>query len=192
MLAGGSSSSFSGCRFVENTAKRGSALALRPNALVFRIDSCLFSGNWQQSEMRDEATGSMIDPNRAYNDRTLEIFVDRYDSPQPPIIHEMCSRILPVPLPLSCRMGIEQFEDSLVFQMTRQPATGTLGGTVETFRSCIQEIFNSSFCGNGVTDIAMLPSKGALVIESPSCELKLDQTFFENNHVHTSGAAMLV
>lgn len=85
-----------------------------------------------------------------------------------------------------------KYESNLVFHMSREPATSTLGGTVDAFRSCIRRVVNSTFCHNGATSSAMLPSKGALVIESPSCELKVIQTLFSDNHVHTSGAAMLV
>lgn len=79
MLASASSSSFSRCIFADNTAAVGSAMAVRPGALVNDISLCIFCGNWQQSEMRDDRTGRMIDPSRAYNEQTLEIFADRCD-----------------------------------------------------------------------------------------------------------------
>lgn len=77
MLAQGSSASFSFCKFMDNTAAVGSAMALRPGAKVDTILTCSFMGNWQQSEMRDPLTGRMIDPNRAYNEETLKIFAER-------------------------------------------------------------------------------------------------------------------
>lgn len=84
------------------------------------------------------------------------------------------------------------YENNLVLPMTRQQATSTLGGTVDVFRSCVRMIVNSTFCNNGMISSTMLPSKGALVVESPSCVLEVVQTLFAYNTVHTSGAAMLV
>eukprot|EP00892_Ulva_mutabilis_P007624 jgi/Ulvmu1/5233/UM022_0026.1 len=89
-------------------------------------------------------------------------------------------------------MEYVDFENNLVFQMTRRQATSTLGGTLDIFRSCVHIIVNSTFCYNGISSATMLPSKGALVIESPSCELAVVQSLFAHNQVHTSGAAMLI
>eukprot|EP00892_Ulva_mutabilis_P007623 jgi/Ulvmu1/5232/UM022_0025.1 len=80
MLAPGSTCSFSSCHFMDNTAAIGSAIAMRPGSKVDWISSCSFDGNWQQSEMQDQLTGRMIDPSRAYNDETLELFASRYDA----------------------------------------------------------------------------------------------------------------
>lgn len=193
MLADGSSSSFSHCTFAGNTAASGSAVAVRPGARVDEIASCSFSRNWQQSEMRVESTGRMIDPSREYNDRTLEIFAERCDKRTVYLLIRRSACLCAGDQSTwRCRMGLMRFEDTLVFQMTRQPATSTLGGTVDAFRSCVMIISNSTFCNNGIISAAMLPSKGALVLQSPTCETEVVQTLFADNHVHTSGAAMLV
>lgn len=193
-LAAGSSCSFSFCKFTDNTAAIGSAVAVRPGANVDQMSSCSFHGNWQQSEMRDPVTGRMIDPNRVYNDETMEVFAARC-AVVAVYMTEATTRLWSVfkrdSLQLY-RMGVMHYENNLVFQMTKSEVTSTLGGTVDVFRSCVQTITNCTFCNNGMSSTTMLPSKGALVIESPSCELTLVQSLFAHNQVQTSGAAMQV
>ena len=66
-----------------------------------------------------------------------------------------------------------------------------IGGTVHVFRSCVRAITACAFCHNaGIPVLQSLAAKGALYIESPTCELALNSTRFEDNEVALDGGAV--
>jgi hypothetical protein len=91
------------------------------------------------------------------------------------------------------RMNIQELEDNLVSTTAKEDQLIVLGGTLHVFRGCIEEIYDSIFCGNGGLQYAdVVGTKGALYIESPSCGLQLNRTFFGWNSVQLHGGAVQV
>jgi hypothetical protein len=92
------------------------------------------------------------------------------------------------------RTRVNAYEDNRVGGQYREDEGMTiLGGTVHIFRGCIRNITDSIFCYNaGVPKATTLAPKGALFIESPSCALQLETSYFEGNVVPLDGAALQV
>ena len=93
-----------------------------------------------------------------------------------------------------CRLGSPAFEDNRVLSTFKQEEGKTIiGGTVHVFRSCIRAITACAFCHNaGVPVLQTLAAKGALYVESPTCELAVNSTLFEGNEVALDGGALQV
>lgn len=93
-----------------------------------------------------------------------------------------------------CRSGGLNYTDNRVQATVSMTALeDQLGGTVHIFRGCIQAVTASAFCRNGgVPWSDALASRGALYIESPSCSLQLNSSYFAQNQAALDGGAVQV
>jgi hypothetical protein len=89
---------------------------------------------------------------------------------------------------------VDRLEDTRVLSAFKEEEGGTVvGGTVHVFRGCIRSILDCTFCYNGgIPKIDGLAARGALYIESPTCALMLNSSYFEGNEVALDGAALQV
>lgn len=89
---------------------------------------------------------------------------------------------------------MKRLDDNRIVETSKDDeAEVVVGGTVHVFRGCLQSISDCTFCYNsGIPKMDTLAARGALYIESPTCALALNSSYFEGNEVALDGAAMQV